>query len=85
MGFLRWWQNNKKESYSQLSWLEDSARPIYSRERVDGATVYRDFTQAIKDAGAAIKSITLGEYCRKISPGITGWREDIQMRSPLRG
>jgi hypothetical protein len=40
-----------------LNLLDNSSQPLAPRERVDGATVYKDFTQSIKDAGGSNKVI----------------------------
>lgn len=55
MGFINWWQNNKDETDSQLSLLGDS-QPLTRSERVDGATVFKDFSQAVQDAGGSSRS-----------------------------
>lgn len=52
MGFINWWQNNKEETYSQLSLLGDS-QPLTRHERVDSATVNKDFAKAIQQAGGS--------------------------------
>lgn len=52
MGFINWFQNNKEETDSQLSLLGDS-QALTRHERVDSATVNKDFTKAIKDAGGS--------------------------------
>lgn len=54
MGFLNWWQNEKKdleESTSQLDLLGQSQELAPQRKRVDGATVFKRFTGAIKANG----------------------------------
>lgn len=54
MAFLDWWKDNKEEeSASQLDLLESAKELAPQRKRVDGATVYRRFTQKIKDAGGS--------------------------------
>lgn len=55
MGFLNWFQDNSSESDSQLNLLGDS-QPITPHERVDGTTVYKDFSNAIKDSGGSSKA-----------------------------
>lgn len=52
MGFINWWQQNKEETDSQLSLLGDS-QALTRHERVDSATVNKDFTQAIQEAGGS--------------------------------
>ncbi|MEP1075181.1 hypothetical protein NDI52_07215 [Leptolyngbya sp. PL-A3] len=52
MGFINWWQNNQEETDSQLNLLGDS-QPLTRHERVDSATVNKDFTKAIKEAGGS--------------------------------
>jgi len=54
MGFINWWQNNQEETDSQLSLLGDS-QPLTRHERVDSATVNKDFTKAIQEAGGSEK------------------------------
>lgn len=40
-----------------MSVLDDNSQPLAQRKRVDGATVYQDFTKSIKDAGGSNKAI----------------------------
>lgn len=55
MGFINWWQQNKDETDSQLSLLGDS-QELTRHERVDSATVNKDFTQAIREAGGSTRA-----------------------------
>lgn len=52
MGFIDWWQNNKEATNSQLNLLEES-QPLVQHERVDSATVNKDFNKAIQQAGGS--------------------------------
>ena len=52
MGFIDWWKNeSKEESASQLDLLGQAQELAPQRNRVDGATVFKRFTQSIKDNG----------------------------------
>ena len=54
MGFLDFWKREKaniEESASQLDLTGQSQELAPQRKRVDGAIVFRRFTQAIKDNG----------------------------------
>ena len=54
MAFLDWWQNNKEEeSASQLDLLQEAQEITPRRKRVDGATVYKQFSKAVKDSGGS--------------------------------
>lgn len=55
MGFINWWQSNEEETDSQLSLLGDS-QTLSRHERVDSATVNKDFTKAIKNAGGSSRA-----------------------------
>lgn len=55
MGFIDWFKNNKAETDSQLSLFGDS-QPLQRRERVDSATVNKDFTKAIKQSGGSSRA-----------------------------
>ena len=55
MAFINWWQNNKEETDSQLSLLGES-QSLMRHERVDSATVNKDFTQAIQQAGGSSRA-----------------------------
>lgn len=48
MGFLNWFQQQPSESDSQLD-LFHSSQELTKHERVDGATVYKDFQQSMLD------------------------------------
>ena len=52
MGFINWWQSNAEETDSQLSLLGES-QMLSRHERVDSATVNKDFTKAIQNAGGS--------------------------------
>lgn len=52
MGFLNWFQDNKEDSDSQMTLFGDS-QPLTQHERVDGATVNKDFNKAIQDSGGS--------------------------------
>lgn len=54
MGFFNFWESeapNQEESASQLDLTGQSQELAPQRKRVDGATVFRRFTQSIKDNG----------------------------------
>lgn len=54
MGFLDFWKSeapNQEESVSQLDLIGQSQELAPQRQRVDGATVFKRFTQSIKDNG----------------------------------
>ncbi len=51
MGFLAWFKSNPEEVEASQLELFGSSQALTKRERVDGATVRRDFNQAIKDSG----------------------------------
>jgi hypothetical protein len=51
LGFLSWFKNNPEEAEESQLELFDSSQTLTKRERVDGATVRRDFNQAVKDSG----------------------------------
>lgn len=55
MGFINWLRNNTDDSDSQLD-LFGNSQPLTRHERVDSATVHRDFQQAIKDSGGSDKT-----------------------------
>ena len=52
MGFINWWQSNAEETDSQLSLLGES-QTLSRHQRVDSATVNKDFTKAIQNAGGS--------------------------------
>ena len=51
MGFLSWFKNKPEEAEESQLELFDTSQALTKRERVDGATVRRDFNQAVKDSG----------------------------------
>lgn len=54
MGFLDFWKSEKdniEESASQLDLTGQSQELVPQRRRVDGAIVFRRFTQSVKDNG----------------------------------
>ncbi len=51
MGFLAWFKSNLEEVEASQLELFGSSQALTKYERVDGATVRRDFNQAIKDKG----------------------------------
>ena len=54
MGFFEYWRSealNQEESASQLNLIGQSQELTPQRKRVDGATVFKRFTKAIKDNG----------------------------------
>lgn len=57
MGFLNWLNNKDDDSEASQLNLDGSSQPLARRERVDGATVFKDFTKSIKDAGGSNRAI----------------------------
>jgi hypothetical protein len=49
--FLAWFKNNPEEAAESQLELFGSSQALTKHERVDGATVRKDFNQAIKDSG----------------------------------
>jgi hypothetical protein len=57
MGFLNWLQGEDDSEASQLN-LDGSSQPLTPHERVDGATVFKDFTKSIKGVGGSNRAIS---------------------------